>query len=408
MDEDRANLRRWIISAAIVALLHGGVLTAMLRWHKAIPAEPFVMDLAPWSGASGPELGTSEPVPAGIERLAASEQAASTSQPSADKTAAEGGDSAGPSAAPRDNGSQARTASRGGASPAQPNGSHGSETVSNPAANNAVATTPPANNRPANIPLPSNPVANNPVANGSTVANPFANSPIDTSVTVQPWLRGRKGVAAIDQKGGSGGIGQKGHIMFRPFNHAGEPPHPGTLNLQGALNPPGSLTLPGVTAARTPGAHVQDRARAAATRQINAIGSAAPGIGARGGSNAAGTVATNAVGIATPGVGGKGGANAGGNVTTNAIGMTVPLPRGAAAAKAADGHGANAPNVPAMTGGERNTGSVALAGPAPSNASAINGHAMIRAGAATGVVGGPARRATSGVLNGADVHPKVP
>ena len=407
MDENRADLRRWIISATIVIALHGGLVMALVHWHKAIPTEPFVMDLAPWSGASGPELGAFQPE--GIARSSASEQAESTSQPAGEKAAAQGGAASAPSEAP-----QARTASGGGALQAQPGNGRGGGTATGPAPNGSVANNPLANNHPANIPLPNISVPNipvpnsagpnNPVAGSPPAINPLNNTPIDTSITVQPPLHGRNGLTGFgagEEKGRQLGIGQKGQIIFRPSRRPGELDHPRHFTLPGA-------TAPGIAGTRIPGAHVQDRARAAMARQINAIGNAATAIGGRGGPHAGHNVATNAIGIAGPGVGGKGGGdNGAGNVTINAIGLAVQVPRGAAAAKGIDGHGANSPSVPAMNFAQRGANSGALGGPALSGGTALDGRTMIRRGAASGVIGGPAGRA-SGVLSGTDFHPRIP
>lgn len=405
MDEDRANLRRWMTSAAIVVGLHGGLVLALVRWHKTISTQPFVMDLAPWAGASGPELGGFQPSLAGLERSGASAQAETATKPSEQKLATAG--SAGPGPAEPPQAPQARTSSGDGALKVQPG--HGSETANAPASNGSLTNKVPANDHPVNNPVPKNPASNVPAASNAVVnspppINPLNNAPIDTRITVQPPLHGRtgpRGIGASDEKGPQGGIGQKGQVIFRPSNRLGELEHPRNFTLPGA-------TAPGLARTRTPGAHVQDRVRAAMARQINAIGNAATALGIRSGPHAGNNVAINAIGIAGPGVGGKGGgANGAGNVTINAIGLTVQAPRGAVAAKGIDGHGANS-SVPAMNFGQRSANSIALVGPALSGTSALNGRTMVRPGAATGVIGGPAGRAAGGVLSGSDFHPKIP
>ncbi len=49
--QDLANLRRWVISAAVVVLAHGGIAAATVTWREVIePAEPaaaIVIDFAP-------------------------------------------------------------------------------------------------------------------------------------------------------------------------------------------------------------------------------------------------------------------------------------------------------------------------------------------------------------------------
>jgi protein TonB len=70
--EDVADLRRWIISAAVVVLAHGAIAAGMMRWREAIePAEPagaIVIDFAPI--LEGPAAPPTE-IPPGPEQVMA-------------------------------------------------------------------------------------------------------------------------------------------------------------------------------------------------------------------------------------------------------------------------------------------------------------------------------------------------
>lgn len=248
----------------------------------------------------------------------------------------------------------------------------GKPVINNPATNNSVTGGP-------NGPAAGARVINGPVANAPARSDPFANSPIDTSITVQPGPNGRRGLAAIEGKTAAPAIGQRGGVFFHPAR-VGQPERiPGVV-------------LPGVTATRTTGAHVQDRARAATARRINAIGSAETVIVGRGATNAAGRATTSAIGTAEGGVAGNGGANAEGAVAVNSVGIAV--------------HPSERHSVAPV--GERGANSVATAARSLPAAPVINGGGMIRPGSGPAGIGGPPARTATGVLNGTNFHTKVP
>ena len=53
--EDLTDLRRWLISGALVILAHGGIAAAMVTWHEAVePSEPsgaILVEFAPLPAA---------------------------------------------------------------------------------------------------------------------------------------------------------------------------------------------------------------------------------------------------------------------------------------------------------------------------------------------------------------------
>jgi hypothetical protein len=97
-----ATVRRWAISAAVVVLVHGAIVTAVVTWRKVIvPAEslgPVVIELAPMPAAPTTQQAALPPAP---------EQAPSTASPdktpekveqkAEEKTAARGEEKPGPS-----------------------------------------------------------------------------------------------------------------------------------------------------------------------------------------------------------------------------------------------------------------------------------------------------------------------
>jgi hypothetical protein len=64
---DRASRRRWVISAAIVLLVHGGIAGAILTWREAIrraePPGPVVIELSPAPVAPAPQQTELPPAP---------------------------------------------------------------------------------------------------------------------------------------------------------------------------------------------------------------------------------------------------------------------------------------------------------------------------------------------------------
>jgi hypothetical protein len=432
MNEDRSQLRLWTMSAVIALILHGGLVIAALRWHQA--EEPLMIDLSPLPPESSPDQSSAEPGP-GSERSVQPTLAERTDANGAPQERTEAADhtiepriatsgkadtepaelplglptpqASGPSEIFEPKNTAGNAAARDSAVALRPllgtghsGAAYNPAVNANPAGNNPVSLSPVINNPLANHPVASNAVANNaathspiinsPAANSTTARGPLinspvdsgaaghspitndpvVNSPIDTSITVQPGPSGR-GLSALEHGPASMAISQKGGVLFRPAR-LGEREHA-----------PG-LVLPGVTGTRPAGAHVQDRAKAAAARYTSAIGDT---IAAKDGAKAAGSVLTNALGTMEVGVSSKGGTNAG-SMTTNAIGIAVRPPE----------------KVTATTNAEHSTNSVALESPATP---AINGRNMIRPGSSTTVIGGPPRRMT-GAISGTNFPGKVP
>ena len=68
--EDMADLRRWVISGAIVVLAHGAVAAAMLKWHQEADAEELsgaiIVEFAP--APVGPQIWNTD-IPPGPEQV---------------------------------------------------------------------------------------------------------------------------------------------------------------------------------------------------------------------------------------------------------------------------------------------------------------------------------------------------
>jgi hypothetical protein len=187
-------------------------------------------------------------------------------------------------------------------------------------------------------------------------------APLDTSITVTPSLYGKKAGAGLAPT-------KKQIVIFRPSKHA--PTHPGVAEQARNFNP----SIAAVSRTNAVGAHVQDRVRAALAR------GRIPGD------------SKTAIGLALPGAaeGRNGSATEG--VVVNSIGMTVRV------------H----PGVPATAAGEAGPAAlapVANAG-AVTNHAVVNGREMVRPGAATAGIGGPAKN-TAGVLSGSMFHTRHP
>jgi len=99
---NRANLRRWAISAAAVVLVHGAIVTAVVTWRKAIvPAEPpgpVVIELAPMPAAPTTEQAALPPAPEQVPSTASPDKTPEkVEQKTEEKTAARGEEKAQPS-----------------------------------------------------------------------------------------------------------------------------------------------------------------------------------------------------------------------------------------------------------------------------------------------------------------------
>jgi hypothetical protein len=257
----------------------------------------------------------------------------------------------------------------------------------------------------------SGPLASNPAPAGAAPPraspnSPMASMPLDTSITVQPPLHGSAGVGPFghgevgplaSREGASEGapFDQRPTSIFRPGKPFGVPDVP-----RNSLLPNGN---PGAGLQNLPGAHVQDRARAAMARAIrgsqtakNSIGVsglAIPNTALRNGGLTNGVVANGiANSMTTIASRGDANVNAGNGETRNAIGITANF----------------RPRIPRAAGGEAKTGVVAIAGHEMPTAPIINGRDLIRPLGGPGVIGGPARRAGTGALNGSDFHLRRP
>jgi len=360
---DRGIRRRWLISAAVVVLLHAGLAVGVLTWRNMRAAPPVEIDLTPLPSASGPNGAQAAPpaehaLPApsttDTAAAAADDQSAppdslqpqsmpsevtSPAEQSAHQNVAEAGQGAGPGDAapgvtapqlsPLPQGAELDRAGGTGSAPPAINPRLGSATV--------VA----AGGLPAGTP-----------------SSPMANMPLDTSITVQPPVRGHGAIGPLASRE-TGPLDRMPASEFRSARPFGVPdvPRNGTQGAHGAN-----------------GAHVQDRARAALARSIgrtetskNAIGSSATVLASHGDTT---------------------GLNDG--VVRNAIGVTANF----------------RPRIPRAHAGDGGIGITAVAGPAMPTAPVINGHGFGHSAIGPAMIGGPAR--ARGGLSGNDFHLRRP
>jgi protein TonB len=97
-----ATLRRWAISAAVVVLVHGAIVTAVVTWRKVIvPAEPLgpvVIELAPMPAAPTTQQAALPPAPEQVPSTASPDKTPErVEQKAEEKTAARGEEKPGPS-----------------------------------------------------------------------------------------------------------------------------------------------------------------------------------------------------------------------------------------------------------------------------------------------------------------------
>ena len=231
-----ATLRRWAISAVVVVLVHGTIVTAVVTWREAtVPAEapgPIVIELAPMLAAPTTQQAALPPAPEQVPSSASPDKTAEkVEQKTEEKTAARGEEKAGPSQFED-------------SPPAVPGGE----------------------------------------ASGAVQAGGGGVNPIDTRIGEQPRLRFKKGAKANDWTKA---------IMGRPsksFAGRQQPLGPGTAsgmarNAIGMLvqEPAGAMGIQGSTAAN-------------ATK--NAVGATA--MNTVGGTAAVNGTATNAIGVNVP------------------------------------------------------------------------------------------------------------
>jgi hypothetical protein len=97
-----ATLRRWAISAVVVVLVHGAIVTAVVTWRKVIvPAEPLgpvVIELAPMPAAPTTQQAALPPAPEQVPSTASPDKTPEkVEQKAEEKTAARGEEKPGPS-----------------------------------------------------------------------------------------------------------------------------------------------------------------------------------------------------------------------------------------------------------------------------------------------------------------------
>ena len=341
---DRGTRRRWLISAAIVVLLHAGVAVGVLTWRNMRVASPVEIDLTPSPAASGQNEAQATPP-------AASEQTQPAPHDTDIANAATGDQAMAPGSVPQ---SAPQAMPPDIASPAEPSAQQNAAEPGNAGPTEAASgITAPE--------LPSSPQgaeANAPAASGVTAgaprpSSPMANMPLDTSITVQPPVRGN---SAIGSLAGREPLDRMPMSEFRSARPFGVPdvPRNGAQGVHGAQ-----------------GAHVEDRAHAARARSMgrtetarNAIGSSATVIASRGDMT---------------------GPNAGG--TRNALGITANF----------------RPRIPRAGAGDAKAGVTAVAARAMPMAPVINGHDIARSTIGPATIGGPAR-SSAGMLSGSDFH----
>jgi len=319
-----ATLRRWAISAVVVVLVHGAIVTAVVTWRKAtVPAEPpgpVVIELAPMPAAPTTEQAALPPAPEQVPPTASPDKTLEkVEQKAEEKTAARGEEKAEPS-----------------------------QFEDSPRVTAPVTLAPPESaeggNRADTKAVPGGEVGGAVQAGGGGV------NPIDTRIGEQPRLRFKKAAKANDWTKA---------IMGRPSkNFAGrqQPLGPGTASDM-ARNAIGML--------------VQAPAGAMGTKVTKATkGSTA----ANAAKNAVGVTAMNTVG----------GAAAVNGTATNAIGLSVPIrtrPPGTNIGQRGIGpltSNATSPNA-SINGTSMvrpASGTAVIGGPAKNVASAINGTAM--------------------------------
>jgi hypothetical protein len=337
---DRGTRRRWLISAAIVVLLHAGVAVGVLTWRNMRAPPPVEIDLTPSPAASGQNEAQATPP-------AAAEQTQPAPHDTDIANAATGDQAVAPGSVPQ-------SAPSDIASPAEPSAQQNAAEPGNAGPTEAASETtapelpPSPQGAEANAPAPSGVMADAPRR-----SSPMANMPLDTSITVQPPVRGN---GVIGPLAGREPLDRMPMSEFRSARPFGVPDVP----RNGAQ---------GVHAAQ--GAHVEDRARAARARSMgrtetarNAIGSAATVVASRGDTTG-------------PNVGG----------TRNALGITANF----------------RPRIPRAGAGDAKTGATAIAARAMPTAPVINGHDIARSTIGPAIIGGPAR-SSAGMLSGSDFH----
>ncbi len=388
------NRRRWLISAAVVVLLHAGIAAAVLIWRHESSVPPVLVDLTPSPSASEHAALTAPAKPTAAINTLSKPDAEMTAR---DETVAKSGPAGAPqSGAAAENGSTAAGGtmlSGGGVLHAPEERDFGRQAVAHPAERNSTILAPAA----------SNPASRGFATGDPTYHSPTASMPLDTSITVQPPVH-RNGIDPLNRRdvgllasreSGSEAVpfDERPSSIFRPAKPFGVPNVP-----RNALLPTGNAalrSLPGIGRTNSPGAHVQDRARAAIARAMghsesvkNAVGSAVSSIAVANGALPGGSDlphgAVYGIGRATMAIASRGDVG----VTRNAVGVTANF----------------RPLIPRA--GPDRADAVAGAGYRMSTAPVISGHDLARPISGSAVIGGPARR--SGVLSGSDFRVRHP
>ena len=323
-----ATLRRWAISAAVVVLVHGAIVAAVVTWRKAtVPAEPpgpIVIELAPMPAAPTTQQAALPTAP---------EQVPSTASP--DKTPEKVEQKA-----------EEKTAARG-EEKAEPSQFEESPRVTAP-----VTLAPPESaeggNRADMKAVPGG------EAGGAVHAGGGGVNPIDTRIGEQPRQSFKKAAKANDWTKA---------IMGRP-----------SKNFAGRQQPLGPGTASGM-ARNAIGMLVQDPTGAIGTRGSTAANAA---------KNAVGVTAMNAVGVTAMNTVGGTAASALNGATTNAIGVSMPIrtraPRTNIGRRGIGPLASNATTPNAIINGtgmvRPGSGTAVIGGPAKNVVGVINGTGM--------------------------------
>jgi outer membrane biosynthesis protein TonB len=249
---NRANLRRWAISAAIVALVHGAIVTAVVTWRKAIvPAEPpgpVVIELAPMPAPPTTDQAALAPAPAQVPSTTSPDKTPEkVEQKIEEKTAARGEEKAKPSEVEE---SPRVTAPVTLAPPESPEGANRADTKAVPGG----------------------------AASGSVQAGGGGANPIDTRIGEQPRLRFKKAAKATDWTKA---------IMGRPSKNFARPQQPPSGMARNAI---------GMLVQRSPGATGANGSNAANGAK-NAVGVTAMNTVGGAAASAVNGTATNAIGV---------------------------------------------------------------------------------------------------------------
>ena len=331
-----ATLRRWAISAVVVLLVHGAVVTAVVTWRKTtVPAEApglVVIELAPMPAAPTTQQVALPPAP---------EQIPSTASP--DKTPEK-----------VEQKPQEKTAARG-EEKAETSQFEESPRVTAPVTL-APSATAEGGNRADTKAVPGG------EASGAVQAGGGGVKPLDTRIGEQPRQSFKKAAKANDWTKA---------IMGRP-----------SKNFAGRQQPLGPGTASGM-ARNAIGMLVQDPTGAIGTRGSTAANAAKNAVGVTA-MNAVGVTAMNTVGVTAMNTVGGTAASALNGATTNAIGVSMPIrtraPRTNIGRRGIGPLASNATTPNAIINGtgmvRPGSGTAVIGGPAKNVVGVINGTGM--------------------------------